>query len=263
MPLIFKLTDHAPLFYEREMVVNDFKKLAGQVGLLLLGKHRHVASILSAKHKGVSASTDVMIDRAQRQMTVNSDEERWKRDGWLFQMMTWISIRLEQPGIQIISYPPHDNPAQHGIDGLAIILTADNKMEALIIAEDKYTENPRPTLKKLVWPEFKLFEKGEFDSQLVSRTTMLLSHLSEDEIDEMVENDIYKTSKRIYRAGITPLPNSVTPTHRKKLFKGYDRCISGSDHLRRQALTFSQPDIRKWMDDFAFEIYDFLETQRP
>ncbi|WBL43555.1 hypothetical protein PBT90_02465 [Algoriphagus halophytocola] len=256
-------TDHSPLCYESEMIVANYQMLVEQVGYLMLGKHRHVASILAAKNGNSSSSTDKIINRAQRQLQIKSTEERYKRDGWLFQMMTWISIRIEYNGVKVYSQAPHDNPAQHGIDGLSIILTSNNKIKSIIIEEDKYTENPRPTIKNQVWPEFKLFEKGEFDSQLVSRTSILLAHLSDDEINEIIENDIYKSTKRIYRAGITPLDTAKTPKKRKKLFKGYDGCVSGIDHGRRQALTFSQTDIRKWMDDFSLEIYDFLEKQRP
>lgn len=263
MPFTHTRTDHSPLFHETQLIISDLDKLAEQVGLLLLGKHRHVASILAAKNRSITASTDKMIDRAQGQLTVASDEERWKRDGWLFQMMTWISVRMENPGINLISQAPHTNPAQHGIDGLAIVLTSTNQIKALIIAEDKYTTKPRSTLKYKVWPEFELFEEGEFDSQLVTQTTMLLSHLEDDEIDTIIENDIYKKSNRVYRAGITPLPSHSTAAKRKKLFKGFDGCVSGSDQLRRQAITFSQTDIRKWMNDFSSKIYDFLETQRP
>ena len=263
MPFVHTRTDHTPLYFETEMIINDLGKLAEQVGFLLLGKHSHVASILAAKHRKPTASTDVMINRAQRQLSATTDEDRYRRDGWLFQMMTWISIRQEQSGIEIISQAPHDNPAQHGIDGLAIILTDDRRIKTMIIAEDKYTENPRKTIRDLVWPEFKSFEKGEFDSQLVSRTSVLLAGLTIEELDEVINNDIYKPSKRTYRAGITPLAVDNGPKKRKKLFKGYDGCVSGADHLRRQALTFSQPDIRRWMDDFADEIYVFLETQRP
>ncbi|OJX49785.1 MAG: hypothetical protein BGO88_08495 [Flavobacterium sp. 38-13] len=263
MPYSYARIDHNPLCHETELVVNDLKKLAQQVGLLLLGKHRHVASILAAKNRKIPSSTDVMIDRAQKQLSVTTDIERWKRDGWLFQMMTWISVRLEQPGINLISQAPHTNPAQHGIDGLAIVLTSANTIKALIIAEDKYTEKPRSTIKEKVWPEFKLFEKGEFDSQLVTQTTMLLGHLDDDEIDRIIENDIYKTSNRIYRVGITPIAVHSSAKLKKKLFKGYDKCVKGPDLVRRQSLTFSQPNIRKWMDDFSSEIFDFLETQRP
>jgi len=263
MPYIYSRTDHNPLCHETEFIVNDLKKLAQQVGLLLLGKHRHVITILAAKHRAIPSSTNVMIDRAQKQLTVTTEIERWKRDGWLFQMMTWISVRLEQPGINLISQAPHTNPAQHGIDGLAIELTSANTIKALIISEDKYTENPRTTIKDKVWPEFKLFEKGEFDSQLVTQTTMLLGHLDDEEIDKIIEDDIYKTTNRIYRTGITPLAAHSSAKWRKKLFKDYDKCVTGADQSRRQALTFSQPDIRKWMDDFSGEIFDFLETQRP
>lgn len=263
MPFTHTRTDHSPLFHETQLVINDLQKLAEQVGLLLLGKHRHVASILAAKNRNITTSTATMIDRAQRQLTVVTDEERWKRDGWLFQMMTWISVRMENPAVNLISQAPHTNPAQHGIDGLSIILTSANQIKALIIGEDKYTTNPRSTLKNQVWPEFELFEQGEFDSQLVTLTSVLLSHLGDDDIDTIVENDIYKKSNRVYRAGITPLPSQSTAAKRKKLFKGFDGCVSGPDQIRRQALTFSQTDIRHWMDDFSSKIYDFLETQRP
>lgn len=263
MPFIHTRTDHTPLCFETEMIINDLGKLAEQVGFLLLGKHSHVASILAAKHRKPTASTNVMINRAQRQVSATTKEDQYRRDGWLFQMMTWISIRQEQSGIEIISQAPHDNPAQHGIDGLAIILTNDKRIKTMIIAEDKYTENPRDTIRLQVWPEFELFEKGEFDSQLVSRTSVLLAGLTFDELDVIINEDIYKPSKRTYRAGITPLAANNSPKKRKKLFKGYDGCVTGTDHLRRQALTFSQPDIRKWMDDFAGEIHNFLETQRP
>jgi hypothetical protein len=262
MPYIYTKTDHKPLCYETELIVDDIKMLAQHVGLLLLGKHRHVSAILSAKNRSISPSTSTMIDRSIRQLTVKTEEQRWKRDGWLFQMMTWISIRFEQPNVNLFSQPPHTNPAQHGIDGLAVILTTENKIKAIIIAEDKYTENPRKTIKEQVWPEFNSFELGEFDSHLVTQITALLSHLSDDEVDDIIENDIYKTSNRIYRAGITPLASRFSAEHKMKLFKGYSDCVPGIDQLRRQTLTFSQLNIRNWMDTFSDEIIKFLETQR-
>lgn len=222
MPFTHTRTDHNPLCHETEFVIDDLDKLAEQVGLLLLGKHNHVASILAAKARAVTTSTAVMIDRAQKQLIYATDIEQYKRDGWLFQMMTWISVRMENRGVNLITQAPHTNPAQHGIDGLAIILNSANQIKSLIIAEDKYTENPRDTIRDKVWPEFKLFEKGEFDSQLVTLTTMLLGNLDDQEIDAIIENDIYKTSNRVYRAGITPLPTASSVAKRKSLFKGYD-----------------------------------------
>lgn len=250
MPFKHKLTDHRPLCHETELVINDLGKLAEQVGLLLLGKHRHVESILAAKYRKITRSTNIMIDEAQKKLTPTSEIEAYKRDGWLFQMMTWISLRVENPGVNLFSHPPHTNTAQHGIDGLGIILTTTNQIKALIIAEDKYTENPRATLREQVWPEFKSFESGKYDSQLVTLTTSLLRHLTEDEIDAIIESDIYRTSNRIYRAGITPLAGAGSVLQRKRLFKGYEECVTGTDQLRRQALTFSQPNIRQWMNNF-------------
>jgi len=263
MPFNHSNTDHKPLVHETHLLINDLQKLAEQVGLLLLGHHRHIAAILAAKNGTAPPSTNVMIDRAQRQLTATTDPEIWKRDGWLFQMMTWISVRMEYSGLNLISQAPHTNMAQHGIDGLAIVLSSKKRIEALIIAEDKYTENPRPTLKDQVWPEFKLFEEGEFDSQLVTQITMLLGNLDDDELETIIKDDIYKKENRIYRAGITPLSTHSTPKKTKRLFNGYDDCVSGTNQIRRQTLTFRQAEIRQWMVNFSSLIYDFLETQRP
>ncbi|MFC3356120.1 hypothetical protein [Sphingobacterium zeae] len=263
MPFNHSKIDHTPLVHETELIINDLQKLVEQVGLLLLGHHRHIAAVLAAKKRTAPPSTDVMIDRAQKQLCPNTDTEVWKRDGWLFQMMTWISVRMEYSGVTLISQAPHTNMAQHGIDGLAIVLTATKRIEALIIAEDKYTENPRPTLKDQVWPEFKLFEKGEFDSQLVTQISMLLGDVDDEDLETIIKNDIYKKENRVYRAGITPLSTHSTPKKTKRLFNGYDDCVSGANQIRRQALTFRQADIRQWMVNFSSLIFNFLETQRP
>jgi hypothetical protein len=263
MPLSHKLTDHNPLLHETEMIVRDIDLLAQHIGHLILGKHRHVAEILAAKYSASPPSTSVMIDRAIKQLTVSTDEERHRRDGWLFQYMTWITMRMNVVDEKLITQPPHENPGQHGIDGLGIILTANNEIKAIIIAEDKFTENPRKMIREMVWPEFALFEKGEFDSQLVNKVTGLLNHLDADEVDKMIANDIYKIDNRIYRAGITPLFTANTPKKRKKLFKDYDKNVKGVNHERRHGVTFTDADIRAWMDNLSKKIINSLESQRP
>jgi hypothetical protein len=262
MSLTHSNTDHAPLFNEVEMHIRDIDVLAQNIGLLMLGHHRHVALILAAKQRAAPPSTGQMIDRAQSQLLAPIDELRYRRDGWIFQLMTWNSLRMEYEKDKILSNPPHPNPAQHGIDGVGIVLDDDNRIRTLFIAEDKCTEKPRPTIYNDVWPEFKRYEDGEFDSLIVSTATSLLHHLTDDEVDAIVTNDIYFNDNRVYRAGITPLPNKSSVKHRRKLFKDFDKFVKGANHLRRQGLTFSQPDIRKFMDDFSIKIADFLETQR-
>lgn len=263
MPFTHTSTDHNPLLHETEMIVKDIDLLAQHIGHLILGKHRHIAEILAAKHNIPTPSTDTMINRAVKQLTVTTADQRHRRDGWLFQYMTWITMRMNMIGQNLITQPPHENPGQHGIDGLGVLLTANDEIKAILIAEDKYTENPRKMISKEVWPEFALFEKGEFDSQLVNKVTGLLNHLDADKIDQMVANDIYNIENRIYRAGITPLLKNGTTKKRKKLFKDYDKNVKGVNHERRHGVTFTNADIRGWMDNLSKKIIHSLESQRP
>jgi len=263
MPFNYNRTDHSPLCTEVEIVIRDMDKLVQHVGMLMLGHHRYIETILAAKHGTGPPSTDRMIDRAQKQLSIPLIENRHRRDGWLFQLMTWNSLRMEHTGVDILANAPHTNSGQHGIDGLGIVLDSGNRIKTIFIAEDKYTEKPRPTIYEDVWPEFKLFEEGEFDAILTSNISSLLRHLSDDEVAVVLAQDITLNTNRVYRAGITPLPNRSVPKHRKKLFKDFDKCVTGANHLRRQGVTFSQPDIRKFMDDFSLALSDFLETQRP
>ncbi|TCD29624.1 hypothetical protein EZ456_00995 [Pedobacter psychrodurus] len=98
MPFTHTSTDHNPLLNETEIFVKDIDLLAQHIGHLILGKHRHVAEILAAKHNTPTPSTGVMIDRALKQLTVNSADQRHRRDGWLFQYMTWITMRMNMVG---------------------------------------------------------------------------------------------------------------------------------------------------------------------
>ncbi|MEZ2334657.1 hypothetical protein AB6735_03445 [Mucilaginibacter sp. RCC_168] len=263
MAFTLTLTDHSPLFTEVELTIPDEDVLAENIGFLLLGHQRHVQSILASKGRSDPSSTDLMIDDAQAKLVYATPEERYKRDGWIFQLMTWIALRQQNVKSNFFCQIPHDAAAQHGIDGLGVRLTSQNRLEALVIAEDKYTENPRRTIKKFVWPDFEAFEKGTHDAQLVNRTTGLIDHLNDDEIDDLIENDIYQFKFRQYKAGITPEATHMSAAGKKRLFKKFDNCVKGSDHLRRIGVTFYQADIRSWMDDFCEKISDFLETQRP
>ncbi|MGN6395022.1 MAG: hypothetical protein ACTHMI_05650 [Mucilaginibacter sp.] len=263
MSFTLTTTDHNPLFQEIALTIDDEAVFAESVGFLLLGHQRHVQGILAAKGNAAPPSTDVMIDDAQAKLVYHSDEEQYKRDGWIFQLMTWIALRKQFSGTNFYCQIPHDAAAQHGIDGLGVKLTSNNRLEALFIAEDKYTENPRKLIREQVWPDFKSFEKGTHDAQLVNRTTGLLQHLTDAEIDDLIANDIYKADFRHYKAGITPEAKHTTVAGKKKLFKNYDDNVKGKNHLRRIGVTYYQADIRAWMDDFCEEISDFLETQRP
>ena len=262
MPLTLNIVDHTPLFEETELVINDVDALAFHVANLILGHSRHVQSILSHKKREVPYSPDDVIDDTISKLTVPAGDDPVKRDGWVFQMITWVSINIKHSGTNFLCQIPHDAPAQHGIDGLAMLLSDKNEVISIYISEDKYTVNPRTIISRDVWPEFKEFEAGKQDNKLVNRFTGLLRHLDEDTFDDLVKNDLYKKSNRIYRLGVTPEIKHTTKKARKKLFKGYDDAVGGTNHLRRSAITFMPGDIRKWMDDFTANVINILNSRK-
>ncbi|MBB2151440.1 hypothetical protein [Pedobacter gandavensis] len=193
-------------------------------------------------------------------MSYNSNEERYKRDGWVYQMINWVAINQEHIGRKFFVQLPHDAPAQHGIDGIAVLLKDDNNLEQVIISEDKYTENARETVRLQVWPDFAKFEEGTHNIQLVSRITYMLHHLDPSQLLTSINADIYRPEIRKYRVAITPKNNTNNQVWRPKLFKDYDKMVKGTDVVRRNSLTFYQSDIRQWMDNFCPKVATYLKT---
>lgn len=260
MPLKLTPVDYYPLHGEVELEVSDERRLAEHVAYLVLGNHLHIQSILASKNKSKPRTNDKAIKLAITKLKYKTNVERYKRDGWIFQMITWIAVNMENIGTNFFSQVPHNAPSQHGLDGVAVLLKKDQNLEQIIISEDKYTTSPRGKLTSQVWPEFEEFENGSFDDRLVSIITMLLRHLDQEQLLESVNEDIYRPEIRKYRVGITPSDDNDKFLKRPKLFEDYDICVKGANHVRRNALTFYKPKIRDWMDSFCIKVIAFLET---
>ncbi|QOG01079.1 hypothetical protein [Flavobacterium sp. MDT1-60] len=262
MPVISVNSDHSPLFKEFELIINDEKLLAQQIGDLMLGHQHHVENILRAKKGSVAYSPNDVIDKAIEKLVVVEDHERYKRDGWIFQFMTWITLNVENRKVPFKCQIPHPAPAMHGIDGLGVVLSKNKEIVKIIISEDKYTENPRKKIKEEVWPEFRTFEERVYDSHIVSIVTGLIRDLSIKEINMAVQRDLYNMDLRTYRVGITPRVQNHIGNGKRRLFKGYDNCVKRAVHDKREALTFSQADIRDWMDKISVKISKYLTSKK-
>jgi len=260
MPLKFNTIDYSPLHNEVELEVADETLLAQHVAYLMLGNHLHVQQILASKAGFVPPNNNAAIDLAVTRLKWATDEDRYKRDGWVYQMINWIAINQENIGKKFFVQLPHDAPAQHGIDGVAVILKDDDELDQIIISEDKYTSNPRETIRLMVWPDFKEFEKGTHNNQLVGRVTYMLHHLDPAKLLSTISADIYRNQIRKYRIAITPDRVVNKPLWRRKLFKDYELTVTGNDVQRRNSLTFYQADIRQWMEDFCPQVSAFLLT---
>lgn len=258
LPTSSNTFDGQPLFTDNEIVIVDENKLVEWTGYILLGYHSHIDYIL---HSNTSPPVPVLPKQSiARFVELFKKIETDKRDGWLFQIISWLALKGDHADILCKMQPPHDAPAQHGIDGLALLLDKNNMIKSVVITEDKCTENPRDQIRDRIWPEFKKFEEGDNDQKLVSRLSALLQSMPlQIQVLQSIQQDIYRLELRRYRVGVTRTSGHRDVVKRKALFKDYDQYVSG-DLARRTAASFEQDDIRDWMEKFSAKIITFLES---
>ena len=137
--------------------------------------------------------------------------------------------------------------AHKGLDGLQVFIDADQNVTAVVIFEDKATENPRATVRDKVWPEFTAFESGENENLVAAEVTSLLKDAGLSDPYQAVAEIMWEQARR-YRVSITD--DLSTDVSQAKLFKGYEKTVPGAVE-RRRAEIFEVTDLRKWMDDLA------------
>jgi hypothetical protein len=252
MTLTLTQTDHENLCHGWIWSIQDEEALAEQVARVALGQYRHVAKILAgASVTGPSASTD-HVANAIKLLTVKSGDDPWHRDGWIFQTLSWIAAH--QIGQKAVTRPPHILKAHKGFDGMQLELADDGKsVLAVIVFEDKATDNARSTIRDEVWPGIAALEAGERVTELTHETSAMLEaqqRLDPDlDLDAAITNILWKDVRR-YRVSITIGETHLEEQARARLFKGFDEQAPG-DVKRRRAETIYVPELRKWMNSFA------------
>ncbi|MBB4801801.1 hypothetical protein HNP37_001862 [Flavobacterium nitrogenifigens] len=259
MPFKFNVINGSPSFVDNEYEIVDKDLLAQFVGEMLLGHHHHILRIIRSLSTTFPVQKNDSIDQIIAKIRSTSAS---KRDGWLFQMISWIVLAKSKSAVPFFSNYPHFAPAQHGIDGLAITLNSDDTIENIIITEDKCTANPRNKIVTQVFPEFKEFEKGAKDNALVGIISSLIGGLNAGEILEKVQNDIFENKFRLYRIGITRNADHNPLEGRISLFLNYDKSVEGDSSVRRSASSIHIEDMRVWMNDFANKVITYLESKK-
>ncbi|WP_430814004.1 hypothetical protein [Carboxylicivirga sp. RSCT41] len=259
MPIKIIETDCSPLVFDNEYEIIDIDLLANYVGELLLGHHLHICRIINSLKSVSPVHPNDSIDQVIQKLTTSS---KTKRDGWLFQMISWIVLTERNKGEKYFSNYPHFAPAQHGIDGLAIVLDKDNNLSRIIITEDKCTTSPRGKITQQVFPEFQEFEEGKKNNALVSIISSLIGQMDSGNILEGIQNDIFDNNYRHYRIGITRESNHNSIDGRKRLFNNYEKYVTGDNPARRTGASIYLEDLRNWMEDFSTKVIDFLESKK-
>lgn len=262
MPFNLIDTDCSDLVIDYEYEITNKDLLAEYVGELILGHYIHILNIINSLSSSSSAPPNRIIDFAIERLNVTEEVKLIHRDGWLFQMISWLVLAHRNLGNNFHTQHPHFAAAQHGFDGLSIVLKPDNTIDKIIITEDKCTTNPRKTIREQVFPEFKDFEDGKKDSALITVLSSLISHLDAGAVFQSVQNDIYNTDLRIYRVGITREKSHLSPDGRRRLFKNYDDYVLGETCTRRSGATIYLDDMRNWMQDFSDRVINYLASKK-
>lgn len=237
---------HGPLVFGHVWTVADQDELADQVAQVALGQSVHVERILAGATPALVRSSSA-AQGALALLTADANDPS-HRDGWLFQVMSWIAACRAAP--TSLMRAPHMTHAQKGFDGLELVIdSASRRVTAAIIFEDKATVNPRDTMRDEVWPQVRALETGAKDNVLMSEvSTLLRTHPDLDPV-AAVEQVVWKDVRR-YRVSVTVSTTHATERGRKRLFKGYDAVAPGALD-RRQGCTFEALHLRNWMGELA------------
>lgn len=257
MPIKLTPRSHDPLAHGWDWQVSDRKALAKLIALVALGQARHVNRIFAAATVASPLSVGGW-DAAIKLVTVEKGAEPWHRDGWLFQVISWVAALKAAP--MAPTSTPHLIHAQKGFDGVQLELDAAGGISAVVIFEDKATDNPRDTVRDDVWPEFTRFEQGEYANVLVAEVTGLLEKLPGIDVDEVIRRVIWKDA-RSFRVSITVGDTHSTVSGYRRLFKDYDATVLGPVK-RRRAETFYVADLRPWMEGLALEVVAHINALR-
>jgi len=232
-----------------DWAITDEDKVAELVARVALGQSQHATKIISSLTPTPPSPPETAKAGAIRLLTAKDLEKPYHRDGWLFQVLTWIAAHFHRS--QTLKSSPHMIPAHKGFDGLELRVNKDlTSVSSVIICEQEATKKPRNKITSQVWPEFGSLESGERDNELIAEVTTILAKNGSINADEAVAAILWNQS-RSFCVSVTVDDEHNSEAGRKALFGGYDKQIPNGNVERRAAETFYKPDMRVWMENFA------------
>lgn len=246
-----------PQWKARLWRVNDENELAHAIADLALGQWAHVVKLLETSDEWKPANADYAIDGAIRDLTVAPGKDPWHRDGWVFQMISWI-VAVES-GKGPVRAPQMDQ-ASKGFDGLQIRMSGKS-VKRVILFEDKATDSPRDTVREKVWPEFEDLEAGTRNHALSGEIASLLSTIHGIDPATAVDRIMRKPRKRSYRVSVTTGEYHARAADFNGLFDGYEGVVKGA-RRRRHGHVLELEDLRPWMNALCDRAIQLLESRR-
>lgn len=243
MPITFEPILKKPQWAGSSWTITDDDALAKLVAQVALGQSHYALRVL--KETGfvgpkTAAST---LPGAIALLTATNPDKPFHRDGWLFQIISWIAAHLQEPNGLIME--PHMIHAHKGFDGVHVRVEAKSgEVETVVICEEKATKNARKMVVR-IWDEFEGMEKGNSDHRLMSEVMVILKLKGGLDVDRAVEKLIWNNA-RAYRVAITTKENAELDD----IFEGYGDIVAGQIGRRRgEVLPLAQ--LRPWMEKIA------------
>ncbi len=250
MPLSFTPIGAGQRWHGSTWTVEDEDELASMLARVATGQAATVERIL---HETGCAPSEVPtggFQGARKLLTVGPGKSSDHRDGWVFQVISWLAAHLQSDTVRqkVLIRPPQMMRALPGQDGL-IIEYSNGDIAKVVICEDKATKNPRREFRAKVLPEFSEYESGSRDHELIAGVTSILSRQGLKQADDVAASILWG-DQRAYRVAVTVGKSHTTTQAQIGLFRGYDQSVRG-DVLRRRVEIMPLENLRPWLQGLA------------
>ncbi len=261
-PLEITPMECLPLVTDNSYKVVETNQLVKWVAQLLLGNSLHLARVIEGLDSQAINMRNKTIDGVIKKL---NEADVYKRDGWLFQMISWIALKItlhtQYGSGKVFMNAPHTAAAQHGMDGFALVIDEMKMIKYIVLCEDKCSDNARNIITSQIYPEFIEFEDGYHDNRLITDITSIIRGEDGGMLLKNVQDDIADKKYWIYRIGVTRQKEHDSLEGRKKLYKDYDKKVTGNS-FRRSAASVNFDDLRAWMDAFYKMVVKELESKK-
>ena len=240
--------------------IQDENELGRMIALLTLGHFSHVERILNDLAVGAAIIRKPAIQRAIEELSKTSGKNRFNRDGWVLQLISWIVLR-RRAGTEVMVDAPHPQPASKGFDGFAVCFDETSwSTEFVLLTEDKATDTPRGTFTSKVLPELEDIESGSRDSQLMSQLTTLAKQRTSDQghLEKLLETAFYERTVR-YRVCVATSRTEIPGATQVQIDDGFTTAIQG-DRKRRGSELLSFDDLRDSLQSVVDKAIEHLRS---
>jgi hypothetical protein len=211
----------------------------------------NVIKKLTAPKQGDVEATKSGTDKEKEAAQKRIDTSIWHRDGLLFQHISWIVARQAMPDGHMTS--PHVRQADKGFDGFIIELDeSQQQVERIILCEDKASEDPRPLIRKSVWPEIRSIISGDRDDEILADLTTLLKGIPAIDAESAVD-EIFWEGARHFRVSVATGEDKRKSKRFVHIVKGFDDVVTGTVE-KRVAGVLPFDDVRKGLHLLAQEV---------